>query len=36
LFDHIDPKHVELESTRVIDSPKVTHLAYRIVKVRTE
>ena len=26
LFDHIDPKHIELENTRVIDSPKVTHL----------
>lgn len=32
LFDGIDPEHVELEDTRVIDSPGVTHLGYRIVK----
>lgn len=32
LFDGIDPEHVELEKTRVIDSPWVTHLGYRIVK----
>jgi dihydrofolate reductase len=29
LFDRIDPKHVELELTRVIESPRVTHLTYR-------
>jgi hypothetical protein len=29
LFDRIDPKHIELENTRVIDSPRVTHLEYR-------
>lgn len=32
LFDGIDKEHVELEKTRVIDSPGVTHLGYRIVK----
>jgi dihydrofolate reductase len=32
LFDRIDPEPVELEVTRVIDSPKVTHLRYRVVK----
>ena len=32
LFDRIDPKHVELEITRVIESPNVTHLVYRVVK----
>jgi hypothetical protein len=32
LFDRIDPKHVELEITRVIESPNVTHLGYRVVK----
>jgi dihydrofolate reductase len=32
LFEHVEPKHVELEKTRVIDSPKVTHLRYRVVK----
>jgi dihydrofolate reductase len=32
LFEHIDPKHIELERTRVIDSPKVTHLRYRVVE----
>ena len=36
LFEHIDPEHVELEKTRVIDSPRVTHLAYRLGKERTE
>jgi dihydrofolate reductase len=36
LFEHIDPKCIELEKTRVIDSPKITHLRYRIVKERTE
>lgn len=30
LFDHIDRGPVELENTRVIDSPKVTHLGYRV------
>lgn len=32
LFGRIDSTHVELESTRVIDSPKVTHLGFRVVK----
>jgi dihydrofolate reductase len=32
LFEHIDPKQFELEKTRVIDSPKVTHLRYRVLK----
>jgi dihydrofolate reductase len=32
LFEHTDPEHVELESTRVIDSPKITHLRFRVVK----
>ena len=32
LFEHIDPKHIELEKARVIDSPKVTHLRYRVLK----
>ena len=32
LFDGIDPDAVELEVTRVIDSPRVTHLRYRVVK----
>ena len=36
LFDHTDPKHVELESTRMIESPRVTHLRYRFVKEKTE
>jgi dihydrofolate reductase len=30
LFDHIDREPVGLENTRVIDSPKVTHLGYRV------
>jgi dihydrofolate reductase len=32
LFEGIDPRSVELERTRVIDSPRVTHLRYRVVK----
>jgi dihydrofolate reductase len=32
LFDHLDTQHIELEKTRVIDSPGVTHLRYRVVK----
>ena len=32
LFEGIDPETVELERTRVIDSPRVTHLRYRVVK----
>jgi dihydrofolate reductase len=32
LFEHTGQEHVQLESTQVIDSPKVTHLRYRVVK----
>ena len=32
LFDGIGNELIELESTRVIDSPRVTHISYRIVK----
>jgi dihydrofolate reductase len=32
LFEHLDPERVELECTRVIQSPAVTHLRYRVVK----
>jgi dihydrofolate reductase len=32
LFGHLDPEQVELECTRVIESPAVTHLSYRVVK----
>ncbi|HET9496362.1 MAG TPA: dihydrofolate reductase family protein [Chloroflexia bacterium] len=35
LFEHIDPGQVELQPTRVIDSPGVTHLRYRVVPVST-
>ncbi len=31
LFDQVDLERVELEPTRVIDSPRVTHLRYRLV-----
>ena len=30
--DHLGPQQVELECTRVIDSPAVTHLIYRVAK----
>ena len=32
LFDQVDPERVELEATRVVESPSVTHLKYRVVK----
>ena len=31
-FDHLGPKHIELERTRVIEAPGVTHLRFRVVK----
>ena len=30
LFDHLDVKSVELQLTRVVDAPAVTHLHYRV------
>jgi len=32
LFDHIGTGKIELETTRVIESPGVTHLKFRVVK----
>ena len=32
LFDHLGTGPIELESTRVIDAPGVTHLTFRVVK----
>jgi dihydrofolate reductase len=32
LFEHLGANPVALEQTRVIDSPAVTHLRYRVVK----
>jgi dihydrofolate reductase len=32
LFDHLDDSEIRLEKTRVIDSPRVTHLAYRVLR----
>lgn len=32
LFDHLGTDQIELESTRVIESPGVTHLKFRVVK----
>ena len=32
LFEQMGPEEVELEGTRVIDSPLVTHLRFRVVK----
>jgi dihydrofolate reductase len=32
LFDKLDPEHTAMETTRVIDSPGVTHLRFRVVK----
>ena len=33
LFEHLGVKLIELESIDVIDTPGVTHLQYRVVKV---
>ena len=30
LFDHLRADHIELELTRIVDAPGVTHLHYRI------
>ena len=32
LFDRMGPEHIELENIRVVDSPRVTHLRFRVVK----
>ena len=32
LFDHLGTELIELESTRVIDAPGVTHLTFRVVR----
>ena len=32
LFDHLGADHIELELTRILDAPGVTHLRYRIVR----
>jgi dihydrofolate reductase len=32
LFDHLGPTPIQLESTRVLDTPGVTHLVFRVVK----
>jgi dihydrofolate reductase len=32
LFDRLGPEQIELESTRVIDAPGVTHLQFRVAK----
>jgi dihydrofolate reductase len=34
LFDGLGPAHIELELTRVIDAPGVTHLRYRVRRRR--
>jgi dihydrofolate reductase len=32
LFDHLGSENIELETIRVVDSPGVTHLRFRVVK----
>lgn len=32
LFDNLDPEQIELEMDRVVESPEVTHLRFRVVK----
>jgi dihydrofolate reductase len=32
LFDHLGMEHIELERTRVIEDPDVTHITFRVVK----
>jgi hypothetical protein len=31
-FDHLGTEHIALEATRVIESPAVTHLRYRVIR----
>jgi len=32
LFEHLGTEHIELERTRVIETPSITHLRFRVVK----
>ena len=32
MFEGMGPEHIELENIRVVASPKVTHLRFRVVK----
>ena len=32
LFDHLGTEHIDLETVRIVDSPGVTHLRYRVRK----
>jgi dihydrofolate reductase len=32
LFDHLGTEHIELQTIRVVDSPGVTHLRFRVVR----
>jgi dihydrofolate reductase len=32
LFDHLGTEHIDLETMRIVDSPGVTHLRYRVRK----
>ena len=36
LFEHLGADHVELELTRVVDAPGVTHLRYRVASMSAE
>jgi hypothetical protein len=32
LFDHLGPKHVELELIQLHEAPQATHLRYRVMR----
>ena len=34
LFDRVGPEHIELETTRVIDSAAATHFTFQVVAKR--
>jgi dihydrofolate reductase len=34
LFEHLGPEQIELETTRVVETPGYTHLRFRVVKSR--
>lgn len=36
LFEHLGPGHIELELTRIVDGPGVTHLRYRVRRSEVE
>jgi hypothetical protein len=32
MFDHLGTEHIELERTRIIEDPDVTHMTFRVIR----